>query len=242
VDLYEKTDKLGGIMHLVAAEYAKEEYMNLPNWIEHQLNLLEVPIHLNRDLSKEDIISLNPDVLVFAVGTHASVPVKYQDYRNVLTQDEEILRSKDIGNNVVIWGLDTYWRGGIETAITLAEQGYTIKAILGKETVMARSIMGLSGRYLWIYEYLKKKQIPLIFESRLADVTDAGVKYLDKEGEEHFIEADTLVFCGSRITRRKALEKEFEGTISNVVFIGDAKQPRDIRESIRDAHDFAREV
>lgn len=242
VDLYEKSDKLGGLMHLLAAEYKKEEYMNLPNWLQHQLHVLAVPIHLNRELSKEDIMSIKPDVLVFALGTKATVPVKYKDSTNVLTQDEAILKSKPLGKNIVIWGLDTYWRGGVETAITLMEQGYNVKAIIGNEDVMARSIMGLSGRYLWIYEYFKEKKLPLIYNSKLEDVTDAGVKYIDTKGEERFIEADTLVFCGSRITQKKTLEKEFEDIIPKLVFIGDCNQPRDIREAMKDAHDFAREI
>ena len=242
VDLYEISSKLGGLMHLLAAEYKKEEYMNLPNWLQHQLTTLEVPIHLNRELSKEDIISIKPDVLVLAIGTKATVPVKYKDNTNVLTQDEAILKSKPLGKNIVIWGLDTYWRGGVETAITLIEQGYNVKAIIGNEAVMARSIMGLSGRYLWIYEYFKEKKLPLIYNSKLEDVTDAGVKYIDTKGEEQFIEADTLVFCGSRITQKKTLEKEFEGRIPKLVFIGDCNQPRDIREAMKDAHDFAREI
>jgi 2,4-dienoyl-CoA reductase-like NADH-dependent reductase (Old Yellow Enzyme family) len=242
VHLYEKSDKLGGLMHLVAAEYKKEEYINLPNWLQHQLNILETPIHLNSELSIDDIISINPDVLVFAIGTKAALPIKYKDRANVVTQDEAILKSKSLGKDIVIWGLDTYWRGGVETAITLMEQGYNVKAIIGQEDIMGRSIRGLSGRYLWIYEYFKEKKLPLIYNSKLEDVTDTGVKYIDSKGEEQFIEADTLVFCGSRITEKKKLEKEFEGKISKVVFIGDCNQPRDIREAIKDAHDFAREI
>ncbi|MFW9943074.1 MAG: FAD-dependent oxidoreductase, partial [Candidatus Thorarchaeota archaeon] len=210
VELYEKSDKLGGLMHTLTAEYKKEEYMSLPNWIQYQLKKLKVPIHLNKKLSKEDIVSLNPDVLVFATGTTATVPVKYKDNAKVITQDEAILKSKPLGKNIVIWGLDTYWRGGVETAITLIEQGYNVKALIGSEDVMGRSIRGLSGRYLWIYEYFKEKKLPLIYNSKLEDVTDSGVKYIDNKGNEQFIEADTLVFCGSRITQKKSLEKEFE--------------------------------
>ncbi|MFX1324483.1 MAG: FAD-dependent oxidoreductase [Promethearchaeota archaeon] len=242
VELYEKTDKLGGLIHLLSAEYKKEEYINLPNWIQHQLHKLEVPIHLNRELNKDEIISLNPDVLVLAIGTKATVPVKYQDRANVVTQDEAIRKSKPLGKNVIVWGLDTYWRGGVETAITLIEQGYNVKAIIGNETVMARSIRGLSGRYLWIYEYFKAKKLPLLYNCKLEEITDFGVKFIDGKGEEQFIEADTLVYCGSRITQRKELEKEVEGKIPLIVSIGDCKQPRDIREAIKDAHDFAREI
>ncbi|MHA1729884.1 MAG: oxidoreductase [Promethearchaeota archaeon] len=242
VDLYEKSDKLGGLMHVVAAEYKKSEYINISNWLEHQLNSMELSVHLNRELTKEQIISLKPDVLVFAIGTKASIPVKYEGKANVLTQEEAIMKTKPMGKNVVLWGLDTYWRGGLETAITLHEQGYNVKALIGKEKTYGNSIRGFSGRYLWIYEYMQKEKIPVYYESKLEDVTDTGVKFIDSKGNEQIIEADTLVFCGSRISRRKALEEEFDGMIPKIVFIGDCKQPRDIQQAMKDAHDFARSI
>jgi hypothetical protein len=50
------------------------------------------------------------------------------------------------------------------------------------------------------YLQLIEKKLPLIYDSKLEDVTDSGVKFIDSKGEEQFIEADTFVFCGSRIT------------------------------------------
>ncbi len=243
VDLFEKTNSLGGLMPLVAAEYKKEEYLNISNWLEGQLNKMEVSIHLNRELSKNDIKSMNPDVLAFAIGTKASVPVKFEGNPNVLTQDEAILKSKPLGKDVVIWGLDTYWRGGAETAITLIEQGYNVKALIGKEKAIAGSIRTLSGRYLWIWEYLvENKKIPIHYGAKLEDFTDEGVVFTDSEGNVQVIKADTLVYCGSRLSARKTLEKEFEGVAPEIVFLGDCKAPRDIREAMKDAHNFARNI
>jgi len=92
------------------------------------------------------------------------------------------------------------------------------------------------------YLQLIEKKLPLIYDSKLEDVTDSGVKFIDSKGEEQFIEADTFVFCGSRITQRKTLEREFEGIIPKIVFIGDCNQPKDIRDAIKDTHDFARKI
>jgi 2,4-dienoyl-CoA reductase-like NADH-dependent reductase (Old Yellow Enzyme family) len=242
VDLFEKSGKLGGLMPIVAAEFKKEEYINISNWIENKLSDMEVSVHLNRNLTKEDIISLKPDVLAFAIGTKATVPVKFEGRTNVLTQDEAIMKTKPLGKNVVIWGLDTYWRGGVETAMTLIEQGYNVKAIIGKDKVMGRSIRGFNGRYLWIYEYFEKKDIPFYYSAKLEDVDENNITFIDEKGDKQKIEADSLVYCGSRISKRKILEKEFEGVAPEIVFLGDCKKPRDIREAMKDAHDFARNV
>jgi 2,4-dienoyl-CoA reductase-like NADH-dependent reductase (Old Yellow Enzyme family)/thioredoxin reductase len=244
VEIYEKTDKIGGIMPIVAAEYKKEDFINIVTYLGTQLKKLGVKIYFNKELTKEEILSLNPDVVAFAIGTKASIPVKLEGKTNVLTQDEAIMKTKPMGKNVVVWGLDTYWRGGAETVMTLREQGYNIKAIAGKEKALAKvlDIPRLSGRFTMIYRYFKQNKIPIFREAKLVDVTDTSVIIIDSEGNEQSIEADTFVYCGSRISSRKSLEKQFENVGPKIVFIGDCKQPGDIQAALKDGQTFAREI
>ncbi len=244
VEIYEKSDRVGGLMHILAAEYKKEQFMNIVNYQKIQLKKLDVPIHFNRELTTNEIKELDCDVLAFAVGTEAVLPVKYKDHPNVITQDEAILKTKPIGKNVVIWGLDTYWRGGAETAITLREQGYNIKAIAGTEKGLAGTITGpgLTGRVTWIHQYFRDNKIPQFKEAKLLDVTDKTVIIQDSEGKEHEIEADTLVHIGGRTTPKKSLEKEFEDLGFKIEFVGDCKSPRDIQAAIYDAQTLARAI
>ena len=242
VEIYEKSDKVGGLIPLVAAEYKKEDFMNMGTFLETQLKKLDVPIHLNKELTKEEISALKPDILVLAVGAEATIPVKLEGKINVLTQDEAILKSKPMGKNVVVWGLDTYWKGGVETAITLTEQGYNVKALVGSELIIAAQIFAAFGRRFWILEYLKNNNILVYTKAKLLDVTENGVKFLDKDGTEQFIEADTLVYCGSRLSNGKKLKKECEGAAPKIVLIGDAKRPRDIAQAMKDAQNFARKL
>ena len=74
------------------------------------------------------------------------------------------------------------------------------------------------------------------------DVTEKGVSFLDKDGKEQLIEADSLVFCGSRLSNGKKLRKACEGAAPKIVLIGDAKRPRDIGEVTKDAQTFARKL
>ncbi|MFW9875295.1 MAG: FAD-dependent oxidoreductase [Candidatus Thorarchaeota archaeon] len=244
VELYEKSDKLGGLMHIVAAEYKKERFMNIVNYQKAQLNKLGIPVQLNKELSHDEIRKLDCDILIFAIGTEASIPVKFEGRTNVLTQDEAILKSKPIGKNVVIWGLDTYWRGGAETAITLREQGHNINAIAGTEKGLAGTITGtgLTGRVTFIHRYFKENKIPVFKQAKLLDVTEKAVIIQDSDGKGHEIEADTLVHIGGRTTPRMSLEKEFENVGFKIEFIGDCKKPRDIQAAINDAQTLARAI
>ena len=244
VELYEKTDKLGGLMHILAAEYKKEQFMNIVKFQKIQLSKMGVPIHLNKELSNDEIRDLDCDTLVFAVGTEAVTPVKFEGRANVLTQDEAISKSKPIGKNVFIWGLDTYWKGGAETAITLKEQGYNIKGIAGSEKILAGILTNanLTGRIAFIHRYFKENNIPQFKNAKLIDVTDKAVIIQDSDGKEHEIEADTLIHIGGRVTPRKTLEKEFENVGFKVEYIGDCKKPRDIQAAINDAQTLARAI
>ena len=49
--------------------------------------------------------------------------------------------------------------------------------------------------------------------------------FLDENKNEQSIEADTFVFCGSRISDGKKLKQMFEGVAPEIVLLGDAKTP-----------------
>jgi len=240
VEIYEKSDKIGGLIPLLAMEYKKTDFLNIIKFLETQLKKLNIPIHLNKELSNEEISSLNADILVLATGTSATIPKNLRGKSNIVTQDESILKNKTIGKNVVVWGLGAFWRGGAETAISLAEEGYNVKALAGSGTVVATEILIATGRRLWILEYLRDKKIPIYTKAKLLDVVENGVKILDGNKNEQFIEVDTLVYCGSRMTAAKKLKKELEGITPKIVLIGDCKRPRDIKEAMKDAQTFAR--
>ena len=242
VEIYEKSDKIGGLMPLVAAEYKKARFMQMVDWLEAQIKKLKIPIHLNRDLSKEEVKSLNPDILVLATGSNATIPVNLQGKPNILTQDEAILKSKQIGKKVVVWGLNAYWKGGIETVTTLGEEGYNVKALVGSDAVVGQLLMGNAGRRMYLLRYIRDKKIPVYTRAKLVDVTDKAIIIQDSEGKEQEIEADTLVYCGARIATGKALNEKFEGVAPEIVLIGDCRRPQDIKAVMTDAQKFARSL
>jgi 2,4-dienoyl-CoA reductase-like NADH-dependent reductase (Old Yellow Enzyme family) len=242
VEIYEKSDKIGGLMPLVAAEFKKARFMQMVDWLEAQIKKLKIPIHLNRDLSKEELEALNPDILVLATGSHATIPVNLQGKSNILTQDEAILKNKPIGKNVVVWGLNAYWKGGLETVTTLGEEGYNVKALVGSDPMVGLLLMGVIGRRMYLLRYLRDKKIPVYIRAKLVDVTDKAVIIQDSDGKEQEIEADTLVYCGARIATGKVLKEKFEGVAPRIELIGDCKSPRDIKAVMSDAQKFAREL
>lgn len=242
VSIYEKADKIGGIMPLVAMEYGKKDFINIVNYLEVQLRKLNVPIHFNKVLSKDEIADLKPDALVLAIGTEEILPDNLKDNPNVLMQEEALLKTKPMGKNLVVRGLNTYWKGGAETALTLCEEGYNIKALMGPAAMVAMDIVLATGRRFMILDYLREKNIPIYPKAKLLEVTEKGVKFLDKDGQEQFIEADNFIFCGARKALGKELKKSLKEIAPKVVAIGDGKKPGDIKAAMKDAEAFARKI
>ncbi|MBY8992164.1 MAG: FAD-dependent oxidoreductase [Candidatus Lokiarchaeota archaeon] len=242
VELYEKSKKLGGLIPLLAKEFGKERYIQISDFLETQLKKLNIPVHLNKEATKDEIAFLNPDILILATGSEATIPVNLKGKANVLTQDESILKNKDLGKDIVVWGLNAYWRGGLESVVSLAEEGYNIKAFIGSEAAVGQVIASAAGRRFWIMRYLRDLKAPIYTNAKLLDVTDEGVKFLDKDKNEQFIEADSLVYCGSRIANGKALSEIFEGVAPEIKLLGDCNRPRDIQAAMTDAQKYIRSL
>jgi len=68
------------------------------------------------------------------------------------------------------------------------------------------------------------------------------VKFLDENQNEQFVEADTLIYCGARISNGKKLQEIFKGSAPVIELIGDCKSPRDIQAAMTDAQKFARSL
>ena len=242
VEIYEKSDKVGGLVELLAKEFGKERFLQIVTFLSTQLKKLNILVHLNKELTKEEILSLNPDILILATGSDATIPVNLKGKPNVITQDESILKSKDMGKDIVVWGLNAYWRGGLESVVSLGEEGYNIKAFMGSEAVTGQVIAGNAGRRFWIHRWLRDSKIPIYTNAKLLDVTSEGVTFLDKDKNEQFIEADSLVFCGPRVTKGKELKEMFEGVAPEIKLIGDCNRPRDIQAAMMDAQKFVRSL
>ena len=75
----------------------------------------------------------------------------------------------------------------------------------------------------------------------VTEITDEGVRYLDADGSEQFIAADTVaISTGMKPRRDEALA--FYGTTGHFYMIGDCKKPATISTAMREAFAVASEI
>ncbi len=123
VTLWEKSDRLGGQLHLVAVPGNKKGFLDFIRYQETMLKKYGVKVELGHEATADEIVAGNYDVVVTAIG---STPKRFpldndQGKIPTYTAHEVLAGDSEIpGRNVVVVGGGSV---GCETAHVLAERG-----------------------------------------------------------------------------------------------------------------------
>lgn len=223
VSLYERGDRIGGQMFYAVAPPHKENMIPLIPYLERQLELNHVDVHLGSTLTAQDILRMKPDAVVCATGVKPPVlPIPGFD-RTVSAK--EILTGRESGDRIVIIGGGVV---GCETAEYLAEKGKKVTVIEMLDT-MAGKMVNVARTILM--GHLKGLNVELYTSCRCQEITDTSVTYLDADGQAHTIPADTVIAAvGDRADA--SLYEELKGKIDEVYNVGDSVQPDSIAAAV----------
>jgi len=230
VTLLERSSRLGGQLNIAALPLYKADILNWIDFMSRELDKAGVDVRLNAEASPDLIMGLEPDAVIVAVG---GVPVKpdipgIERARVVFAQD--VLRGlAEVAANAVIVGGGMV---GCETGRYLSEMNkrVTIIELLPR---IASDTPPMSRRRLM--DSLRKNQVTMLTNVTCRAVTDVGVTIAGADGSEETIPADSVVLAvGYR--PNEDLFKALEGRGPDVYRVGDASQPRRIREANNDGY------
>ena len=101
VDLYEKTDRLGGVFIAAAAPEFKEKDKDLIKWYCTQIAKLPISVHLNTEV--KDISKLDADEIVIATGSKVrKLPII--GFEKGVEAVDFLLGNKEVGETVAVIG------------------------------------------------------------------------------------------------------------------------------------------
>ena len=187
VDLYEASDEIGGQINLADKPPFKDHFKLLKPYLERQLELTGVSVHLGTQVSKDDILSMNADTVVCATG---SKPVMLRidgAERGVFAKD--VLAGAETGKNAVVIGGGST---GSETAELLGKQGKNVSVVEVSDIIAGNT--GKTAQTI-LMGHLKGYGVRLLTECRAERITDTEVICKDKSGKAFSIKADTVVLA-----------------------------------------------
>lgn len=134
VELYEKTDKLGGAFIAAASMDFKEDDRKLLKWYEKQMEDLEIPLHFGMAVDEELIREKNPQVVLIATGAgKKQLPIPGADGANVADAKDYLEEKREPREHTVVIG------GGLtgcEAAYYVAKQGKQVSVVEMQPDIM----------------------------------------------------------------------------------------------------------
>lgn len=186
VDLYEKSDKLGGVFIYASAFDFKEHDKRLIEWYKLQLSELDnITIHLNTEI--KDLNSLKADEIIVATGSKAK-KLRIKGIENSI-EAIDYLKGQEVGNRVAIIG------GGLtgcEIAYDLFLKGHTpIIVEMRNDLIAGKGICLANSSYLRDFFNLHKVEVHL--ESGVTEITKDSIVVKDKAGNLKEVKVDSVI-------------------------------------------------
>ncbi len=257
VALWERSDCLGGQLHLAAAPPGRSDFMHFADYLKESLRVLNVAVDLGKTADAENVRTWNPDVLILATGASPIAPrIPGADKSHVI-QAWDLLRQPETetGDHVVVIGGGAV---GCETALHLARIGtispetlefllhydvespeklYQLSAhgikhvtLIEQQPKIAQDI-GKSTRWV-ILSDLKRFGIQVLTGTQVVKICDGEI-VVEKDGKRSTIKTDTVVLAvGAR--PEAALYNQLQAAVPEVYLIGDAAGPRKIMNAVRE--------
>lgn len=227
VDIYDAANEVGGQMNLACKPPFKQHLGLMKPYLERQLELHGINVHLGKKMTKEDVIALNPDAVVCATGVKNAV-LKVEGAERAVNATD-ILSGKMSGKNVVVIGGGSI---GCETAEFLAKQGKKVSII-----EMTDSLAGNTGKTAQtiLLGHLKGNKVDILTNCSVEKITPTDVVYRTKEGKRNSVKADTVVVAiGTR--PESSLYESLKDEIGEIYNIGDSNGGGIIPNAVYDGY------
>jgi 2,4-dienoyl-CoA reductase-like NADH-dependent reductase (Old Yellow Enzyme family)/thioredoxin reductase len=235
VTLYEKSDGLGGIIRTVSMAPIKWTLKNFMNYMYRQIEKSNVKVLLSTEATPEILKKEQYDAVLAAVGAEPIVPdIPGVDGKNVVYAPDVFGNEDSLGENVVVIGGG---ETGVETALHLAEKGHKV-TVVEMDNMLAADAPPVDN-YTVLRDYWEAQEnFSYVVNARCNSIAADKVTYVDADGKEHAIKADSVVIAvGMRPKNDLALK--FHGVGGRLYMIGDCDKVGNVQRVMRSAFSTA---
>jgi 2,4-dienoyl-CoA reductase-like NADH-dependent reductase (Old Yellow Enzyme family)/thioredoxin reductase len=239
VTIYEKSDRLGGLIPLVGAmpRLYMHELENIVEYLSIQLEKLGVDIKLKTEADAALLSKSSPDVVILATGSKERLPdVPGARGPNVVTLLQYLRGEADIGHHVVVWG----GHEGAEAAVSLARQDKQVTILEESDSVADATFLKYGGRQLLLKSYLEEEGVDIVTGATVEKVGESSVTYA-RDGQQAEVAFDTLLVALGRLPSDE-LADQLRDVVPLLHLVGDCLEPHSIRHSMHSAARVALEI
>lgn len=234
--LYEKTDRLGGNLIPGGAPSFKEDDITLANWYANTLEELKVEVHLNSEVTKEQILKGDFDGVIIATGSTPKV-FSLGDDEKVFTAAEVLLGKKDTGNTTVVVGGGLV---GCELALDLAKKGKKVTIVEALNKILALNGPLCSANSEMLERLIPFNGIEVKVNSKVKAYKDGSLEVETENGVEKLKCDSVILSVGYK--EENSLYKELEFEVPEIYLLGDARKVSNIMYAIWDAYEVANHI
>ncbi|MCL1828061.1 MAG: FAD-dependent oxidoreductase [Oscillospiraceae bacterium] len=233
VVLFEKNDKLGGLLDDINKLPFKDDMLSFTEWLRRETTACGADIRLNTEADAETVMAENPDVILVATGgVPLRPPIPGIDGENVFNVlDTDSGRKKPKGKIVVCGG----GLSGCESALALAMEGneVTITDMI-PEADFATGTHPLTRNVL--LHLLEEHNVKMLGGRLVRSIGKNGVETEDKNWKIETLEADFVVEAFGMKPNIEMKNRFFE-LIPDVYYIGDCSEIKNIMHASYSAYD-----
>lgn len=235
-ELFEKDGRLGGNLLPGGRPDFKEDDIALADWYTHMLEQLNVPVHLNTEITKQDVLNSNADTVIIATGSDPRI-IKIGNGDNVFTAADVLMDKAEPGEKTVVIGGGLV---GCETALWLARNGKKVTIVEALDKLLAKNGPLCHANSEMLERLIPFNNIDVITSAKATDYAD-GILTLDTPDGVKTIECDSVILSVG-YKENASLYKELEFEISEIHLLGDARRVANIMYGIWDAFEVANHI
>jgi 2,4-dienoyl-CoA reductase-like NADH-dependent reductase (Old Yellow Enzyme family)/thioredoxin reductase len=235
VVLYERETTLGGAVALAANAPGRGELRLVVEYLQRQLELLDVKIHLGVEVTAEMILAERPQAVIVATGARSGsglLPIPGFDLPHV-TGIRRILRGEQVTGERVVVIDETASHGVLSVAELLASQGKKVE-IVTEDWYVGRDLAATNDLVTWLQRVLAMGVV-MTTHTSIVRIEPQRIIVTDRfAAGERAIEAGAVVLG---VYERPAQELYFalKGQVPRLFRIGDCVAPRRIEQAILEA-------
>lgn len=226
VEIYEKSNRLGGVFIAAAAPSFKEKDKQLLKWYENEIKRLNIPVHFDNEVT--DLSKIPADEYVIATGAKAkTLPIQGVDKA---IEAIDYLNGREVKDKVAIIG------GGLtgcEIAYDLCLKGKKPLVVeMAKDVITAPGICMANSQML--RDLLRYYKVDVYLESTVKEIGDNYIVIGTKDGDVKIDVDDVILSVGYKSTPLVAEDEK-----NHIHVVGDALKVGNLKNVIWKAYELA---